>query len=159
MTTGTFQANKSTIVRQWHLIDAKGQVLGRVATEISQLLIGKSKITYTPHVDGGDNVVVLNADKIILKGNNKGKQKMDFRHSGYLGGTTFTPYEIFMKEKPERAVWLAVKGMLPKNRLRNRRLARVKVYRGDSHPHIAHFRTAKPKEPRPAVQTEQGSDA
>ena len=139
----TYQPNKSTIQRKWHLIDGQGQVLGRMAVDIAHLVQGKGKATYSPHVDGGDHIVVINADKVVLKGNNKPTQKTDFRHSGYLGGTTFTPYDLLMKENPERAVWLAVKGMLPKNKLREKRLARVKVYRGETHPHAAQF--APPK--------------
>lgn len=128
--------------RRWHLIDANNKVLGRLATEISYTLAGKGKRTFSPHVDSGDFVVVINAKDVKITGNNKPEQKMDFRHSGYPGGDTLTPYSTFLKEKPEHAIRLAVKGMLPKNRLRDCQLARLKVYRGSSHPHLANL---KPK--------------
>jgi large subunit ribosomal protein L13 len=125
--------------RRWHLIDAKNKVLGRLATEVTYTLSGKGKRTFSPHIDGGDFVVVINAGDVKITGNNKPEQKIDFRHSGYPGGDTMTPYGTFMKEKPERAVMLAVKGMLPKNRLRGPQLARLKVYRGATHPHGANL--------------------
>jgi len=125
--------------RKWHLFDAQNQVLGRLATQITHLLLGKGRRDYSTHVDNGDHVVVVNARGIRLTGTNKIDQKMDFRHSGYPGGDTMTPYRTFLKEKPDRAVYLAVKGMLPKNKLRSRRLARLKIYKGDTHPHGVQF--------------------
>lgn len=128
--------------RKWHLIDAKDQVLGRIATKISSILVGKNKRTFSPNNDNGEFVVVVNADGVRITGGNKAEQKMDFRHSGYPGGDTLTPYSIFLKEKADRAIMLAVKGMLPKNRLRNRFLSRLKVYRGSAHPHGANLASA-----------------
>jgi len=129
----------SSIVRKWHVIDAKDQILGRLATRVTYMLSGKGRRDYSSHVDGGDHVVVINAQGIKITGNSKPDQKMNFRHSGYPGGDTMTPYRTFLKEKPDRAVYLAVKGMLPKNRLRSRRLARLKVYKGETHLHGAQF--------------------
>ena len=139
MSMKTYQPNKTTVERQWHLIDAKDAVLGRLASDISRKLSGKSKRAYAPHVDGGDYVVVVNAAQVRITGNSKPVQKIDFRHSGYPGGDTITPYGEFLKKKPERAIELAVSGMLPKTRLRKKQIARLKVYRGITHPHGAQF--------------------
>ena len=139
----TIHPNKNTVVHKWHLVDAKDQILGRLASKLAKTIQGKGKILYSPHVDCGDHVVVINAKDVKITGNNKPKQKIDFRHSGYPGGHTMTPYGDFLKKKPERAVYLAVAGMLPKNRLRGKQLARLKVYANDKNPHAANF--AKPK--------------
>lgn len=147
MLTKTYQPNSTTIVRRWHLLDAKGQTLGRMACEISKMLTGKSKRVYAPHVDCGDFVVVVNAEGIKITGDNKPVQKIDFRHSGYPGGHTITPYGEFLKKKPARAIELAVSGMLPKNRLRARQMTRLKVYKGDAHPHGAQFPVKKEAAP------------
>ena len=144
MSTKTYQPNAKTIVRRWHLFDAKGKVLGRFASEIARILMGKGKRDFAPHVDCGDNVVVINAEEIRITGNNKPVQKIDFRHSGYPGGETITPYGEFLRSKPERAIELAVSGMLGKSRLRDRQIRRLKVYKGSAHPHGAHFATPKP---------------
>jgi len=152
MSTKTYQPNASTVRRQWHLIDAKEKVLGRLAVDVARRLSGKSKRDYAPHVDAGDYVVIVNASGVRITGNNKPVQKIDFRHSGYPGGHTITPYGEFLKKKPERAVELAVNGMLPKTRLRKRQMARLKVYRGDTHPHGAQFAPAKTA----AAETAQG---
>jgi large subunit ribosomal protein L13 len=141
MATKTSFPTASSVNRKWHLIDAKGQVLGRVACDISKKLLGKSKRLFAPHVDCGDFVVVVNAEGVRLTGNNKPTQKIDFRHSGYPGGMTITPYGEFLKKNPERAISLAVSGMLPKTRLRSRQMARLRVFRGTSHPHTAQFAT------------------
>jgi large subunit ribosomal protein L13 len=115
--------------------------------------MGKGKRDYAPHVDCGDHVVIINAEGIRITGNNKPVQKFDFRHSGYPGGDTLTPYGEFLKSKPERAIHLAVSGMLNKNRLRSRQLARLKVYKGSAHPHGAQFAVkAKPEAAAPAAQ-------
>ena len=135
----TFQAKSSTIQRRWHLIDAQDQVLGRLASKIARHLSGKDKRVYTPHVDCGDFVVVINAQGIRITGNNKPVQKIDFRHSGYPGGDTITPYGEFLKKRPERAILLAVSGMLPKTKLRGKQIAKLRVYKGDTHPHKAQF--------------------
>ncbi len=139
MSNKTYQPNQATVERRWHLVDAKNQVLGRLACDISKKLVGKTKIKFAPHVDCGDFVVVINAENIRITGNNKPVQKIDFRHSGYPGGDTITPYGEFLKKKPERAIELAVSGMLPKNKLRDRQMTRLKVYRGIAHPHGAQF--------------------
>ena len=117
------------ITRRWYLVDAQGVSLGRLAALAGHLLMGKGKTTYSPHMDQGDCVVVINAQKVQLTGN-KPIQKMDFRASGYRGGQTFTHYGKLLEEKPERAVELAVSGMLPKNKHRSRCMKRLKVFRG-----------------------------
>jgi len=150
MTTKTYQPTKKSIQRNWHLLDAKDKILGRLATEAASYLSGKRKASYAPHVDGGDHVVIINAQAIRITGTNKPTQKIDFRHSGYPGGYTITPYNIFLEKKPERAIQLAISGMLPKTRLRKRQIARLHVFKGTSHPHGVHFATKKEKEQVPA---------
>jgi large subunit ribosomal protein L13 len=118
-------------VRRWHLIDADGMVLGRLAVLAAGLIRGKGKATFSPSVDQGDAVVVVNAGKVVITGR-KDVQKTDFRASGYRGGQKFTQYGKLLQEKPERAVELAVSGMLPKNRLRSRFMRRLKVFRDES---------------------------
>lgn len=154
----TYQPNKSTITREWHLIDAKDQILGRFASKIARTLQGKGKYIYAPHVDCGDYVVIVNAEKIRITGKNKPIQKIDFRHSGYPGGHTITPYKEFLKEKPERAIHLAVSGMLPKNRLRSRQLTRLRIFKGPDHTHGANFPVAK-KAVSPKPETQDKKDA
>lgn len=132
----TYWHKKETVVRKWHLIDAKDQVLGRVASRIAKLLVGKTKPIFTPSVDCGDFVIVTNVDNIRLTGN-KLDQKLSFHHSGYPGGAKIVPYKKLFAEKPERVLYLAVKRMLPKNRLASRQILRLKMYRGANHPHIA----------------------
>ncbi len=144
MSMKTHQPKTHEVIRRWHLIDAKDKVLGRFASDIARTLMGKGKRDFAPHIDCGDNVVVINAESIRITGNNKPTQKIDFRHSGYPGGETITPYDEFLRSKPERAIRLAVSGMLGKNKLRSRQLARLKVYKGNSHPHGANFAVAKP---------------
>jgi large subunit ribosomal protein L13 len=139
MSTKTYQPTKHGVQRTWHLVDAKGQILGRLATEVARILSGKQKISYATHIDSGDHVVVINAEGIRITGNNKPTQKIDFRHSGYPGGYTITPYNLFLEKKPTRAIELAISGMLPKNRLRKRQMARLHVFRKESHPYGAHF--------------------
>jgi large subunit ribosomal protein L13 len=143
----TYQPKQQAIARRWHLFDAKDKVLGRLATEVARVLMGKGKRDYAPHVDCGDHVVIINAEGIRITGNNKPVQKIDFRHSGYPGGETVTPYGEFLKSKPDRAIHLAVSGMLSKNRLRDRQLARLKIYKGSTHPHGAQFATKAKAEP------------
>ncbi|OGS19608.1 MAG: 50S ribosomal protein L13 [Elusimicrobia bacterium RIFOXYA2_FULL_50_26] len=126
------------INRKWHHIDATGKVLGRLACEAANILRGKNKRDYTPHLDCGDFVVVTNAGKVVLTGK-KLEQKIDYRHSGYSGGDVSTPYSKLMSEKPDRAITLAVKGMLAKNKLGNRQITRLKVYKTAEHPHAAQF--------------------
>lgn len=112
-----------------HIIDAKDQVLGRIASTIAKLLLGKYKIDYVPHVCMADNVIVVNASRVVLTGK-KLEQKMDFRHSGYPAGDRLTPYKRLMEKFPERVIELAVRGMLPKNKLRKVRMRKLKVYAG-----------------------------
>jgi large subunit ribosomal protein L13 len=132
----SFMASPATIERKWYVIDAEGKTLGRLAAEVAKLLRGKHKPTYTPHMDTGDHVIIVNAAKIHLTGN-KLVQKTYFRHSGYPGGTTFTTAGKMLAERPERVVEMAIKGMLPKNRLGRQMYRKLKVYRGPSHPHEA----------------------
>jgi large subunit ribosomal protein L13 len=145
----TYQPRQQAITRGWHLVDAKDKVLGRLATEVARVLMGKAKRDFAPHVDCGDHVVIINAEGIRITGNNKPVQKMDFRHSGYPGGDTHTPYAEFLRTKPDRAIRLAISGMLSKTRLRDRQLARLKIYKGSTHPHGAQF--AVPAKPEAAA--------
>ncbi len=132
----SFMANPATVERKWYVIDAEGKTLGRLAAEAAKILRGKNKPIFTPHVDTGDHVIIVNAAKISLTGN-KLVQKTYFRHSGYPGGTTFITAGKMLAERPERVVELAIKGMLPKNRLGRQMFRKLKVYRGPNHPHEA----------------------
>ena len=132
----TFKLRKEDVKRDWFLVDAEGKTLGRLASEIARILMGKHKPTYTPHVDGGDFVVVVNAEKVRVTGK-KLKKKIYYRHTGYMGHLKETKLKDMLKEKPEEVIRLAVRGMLPKNRLRKHRMKRLKVYAGPSHPHTA----------------------
>lgn len=128
----TFMAKKETLERKWYIIDASGKTLGKVATTAAVILNGKHRPEYTPHVDCGESVVVINADKIVLTGK-KLDQKFYYRHSGYIGGLKKTSYRELMRTKPELAVRLAVKGMLPKNTIGDKSITRLLVYRNDQH--------------------------
>ena len=132
----TFMANAETIERKWYVVDAEGKTLGRLAAEVAKVLRGKHKPTFTPHVDTGDHVIVINADKVALTGK-KLVQKTYFRHSGYVGGTTFVTAGKMLADKPERVLELAIRGMLPKNRLGRQMYRKLQVYRGAEHPHAA----------------------
>jgi large subunit ribosomal protein L13 len=132
----TYWPKKDDIKRNWYVIDAKGKVLGRLATKIAELLIGKGKATFTPAVDGGDFVIVVNAKDIVLTGK-KWKQKTYYWHTGYPGGFRSTTAEKLREEKPAEILWQAVYGMLPKNKLRDHRINRLKIYVTDGHPHVA----------------------
>jgi large subunit ribosomal protein L13 len=127
----TYSAKASEIKRQWHKIDASGKVLGKVATEAAGLLMGKHKPIFSRNMDGGDFVVITNAAKIKLTGN-KSKQKLYYRHSGYPGGLKSTSLEKLSQTEPTRVIEYAVKGMLPKNRLRDGMMKRLKVYAGEA---------------------------
>lgn len=127
---------QSQISPKWRLVDAKGKVLGRIATEVARILMGKDKPSYTPNIMSGDCVVVINAKDIKLTGK-KLEQKIHFTHSRYLGSDKYTPYKKIMSTKPEKALLWAVKGMLPKNKLGDRMLTRLKVYPDKEHPHTA----------------------
>ncbi len=122
--------------RQWHVVDAEGKVLGRLATQIADTLRGKNKPIYTPHLDAGDFVVVINAEKVVLTGK-KESQKTYMSYSGWRGGERYRPVADVRARHPERLVMHAVKGMLPKNRLASRLLKKLKVYKGPAHPHQA----------------------
>lgn len=132
----TFMANASNIERKWYIVDAEGQTVGRLAVEIAKILRGKNKPTYTPHVDTGDFVIVINAEKVKFTGK-KLTDKTYFRHSGYQGGTTFTPAGQMLERFPARVLEHAVKGMLPKNRLGAQMFCKLSVYVGAEHPHAA----------------------
>ncbi|MFD2841387.1 50S ribosomal protein L13 [Populibacterium corticicola] len=132
----TYTPKPGDIQQDWYVIDATDVVLGRLASHVAQLLRGKHKATFAPHVDGGDFVIVINAEKVALSGN-KLEQKKAYRHSGYPGGLTATPYSELLEKNPERAVLKAVKGMLPKTKLGAAQLGKLKVYRGSEHPHAA----------------------
>ena len=133
----TTLATKETVVRNWYVLDAAGKPLGKTAVAAADLLRGKNKVTYTPNVDCGDFVIVINADKAVLTGK-KLEQKYYRRHSGWVGGLKEVQYKTLMKEKPELAMELAVKGMLQKNKLANSQLTRLRVFRGEEHNHEAH---------------------
>jgi large subunit ribosomal protein L13 len=132
----TYSPKPAEITRQWHVIDATDVVLGRLATQTAQLLRGKHKPIFAPHVDTGDFVIIVNAGKVALTGN-KRAQKVAYRHSGYPGGLKQIGYEELLAKRPDRAVELAVKGMLPHNRLGRAMLKKLKVYAGPEHPHAA----------------------
>lgn len=132
----TFTAKQEEIERQWFVVDATDQTLGRLASKIAPILKGKHKPIYTPHLDCGDFVVVINADKVRVTGR-KLDQKMYHRHSGYPGGLTSITLRSQLARFPERVIQSAVKGMLPKNRLGRRMMKKLKVYASDSHPHQA----------------------
>ena len=129
-------AKPNEVERKWYIIDAAGKPLGRVATQVAKILRGKHKPTFTPHVDTGDHVIVLNAEKVVLTGR-KLDQKMYRRHSGYPGGLKETKYRDLMAKSPEKAMMLAVKGMLPHNPLGRKALKKLRVYRGTEHVHQA----------------------
>ncbi len=132
----TFSPKQGDITRTWHVIDATDVVLGRLASQIAVLLRGKHKPTFAPHVDTGDFVIVINADKVALTGN-KREQKQAYRHSGYPGGLTATSYTTLLQDNPRKAVEKAVKGMLPHNKLGRQQITKLKVYAGPEHPHAA----------------------
>ena len=130
----TLVAKPAEVERQWYLVDAEGVVLGRLAAQVARVLRGKHKPIYTPHVDCGDGVIVINAEKVRLTGN-KAEQKKYFRHSGYIGGGKLIPFKRMMERRPEFAVRRAVKGMLPKSTLGRLMLKKLRVYAGPDHPH------------------------
>ncbi len=132
----TFTPKASDVTRQWHVIDATDVVLGRLASQIAVLLRGKHKPIFAPHVDTGDFVIVINADKVALTGK-KREQKFAYRHSGYPGGLTAKPYRELLVERPDRAIEKAVRGMLPHTTLGRQMLKKLKVYAGPTHPHQA----------------------
>ena len=132
----TYTPKVSEIQRSWYVVDAEGMVLGRLATEVATILRGKHKPTYTPHIDTGDHVIVINADKVVLT-SNKGDKLFVHRHSGYPGGLRTKSYGQLIAEKPVEAVRRAVRGMIPKNRLGRQMIKKLKVYAGPVHNHTA----------------------
>ncbi len=132
----TYMAKPSEVERKWYVIDAEGKTLGRLSTEIATLLTGKHKAIYTPHIDTGDHVVVINCEKVVLTGK-KLDQKMRRHHTGYPGGLKEITYREFMSKTPDQAVYLAVKGMLPKNKLGRQMIKKLRVYAGNEHKHQA----------------------
>ena len=144
----TYVATPSNRERNWVLVDASGKTLGRLATRIADTLRGKRKPEYTPHMDTGDFVVVVNAEKIAVTGN-KRQQKLYHRHSGYPGGLRTRTLEEMLERRPEEVIRLAVKGMLPRNRLGRQQLRKLRVYAGPEHPHEA-------QKPKPIDDVQQG---
>jgi large subunit ribosomal protein L13 len=132
----TYTPKAEEIQRRWVVVDAEGQVLGRLASKVAQILRGKHKPMFSPHLDVGDYVVVINADKIRLTGS-KPENKTYFRHTGYIGGEKFIPFKTMLDAHPDRVIDLAVKGMLPKNNLGRLMRRKLKVYAGATHPHEA----------------------
>lgn len=138
----TYSPKLKEIRRAWYLVDAENQVVGRLASKIANLLSGKSKATFSPHLDSGDYVVVVNAAKVVISGK-KAKNKKYYRHSGFPGGLKITTFEEMMKKDPPKVIQHAVAGMLAKNRLKDQRLARLKIFAGEEHPYKNKF-LAKP---------------
>jgi len=136
MEHSTYVAKPSEITRQWYVVDAEGQTLGRLASQVAAILRGKHKPTYTPFIDTGDHVIVINAEKVRLTGK-KSEQKVYYHHTGYIGGLKSTSFARMISSKPEQVVEIAVKGMLPKNTLGRAMARKLKVYRGPEHPHAA----------------------
>ena len=132
----TFMANASNVDRKWYVVDAAGKPVGRVAAKVADLLRGKGKVTYTPHVDCGDHVIVINCDKAVLTGK-KLENKFYYRHTGWIGGLKEVKAGTMMNETPEKVMELAVKGMVPDNTIGREALTRLRVYAGAEHPHAA----------------------
>ena len=132
----TYTPKASEIERDWHIIDADGLVLGRLATEVANVLRGKHKPTYTPNLDTGDHVIVVNADKVVLT-SDKAERKMVYRHSGYPGGLKTSTYAEELEKDAAEAVRRSIRGMIPKTRLGRQQLSKLKVYAGPEHPHAA----------------------
>ena len=132
----TYMPKAGDITRQWHIIDAEGKTLGAVAAKAAELLRGKHKVTFAPHADCGDHVIIINADKAILTGN-KLEQKSHFYHTGWIGHLKELKYKDLMKNNPEKAFTLAIKGMLPSNTIGANSMTRLRVYRGTEHAHAA----------------------
>ena len=130
----TYMPKAGDITRQWHIIDAEGKTLGSVAAKAAELLRGKHKVTFAPHADCGDHVIIINADKVVLTGK-KLDQKMYYHHTGYIGNMKKVKYSILMKSKPEFAVTKAVKGMVPDTVIGRTAMTRLRVYAGAEHPH------------------------
>jgi len=141
----TYSTKPSEIEREWHVINASDKVLGRLATHVANLLMGKHKPIFSRNLDTGDFVVIINADKVRVTGN-KAKQKLYYRHSGYPGGLKSVSLEKMMQTNPARVIEHAVKGMLPHNRLGAKMVKKLKVYAGDTHPHLAQTKATAAKQ-------------
>lgn len=140
----TYQPTKKDMTKNWHLIDAKGQILGRLATQIAKHLTGKNKVNFSQHADMGDYVVVVNAKEIVLTGR-KNEQKTYKSHSGYPGGLRLVKFAQMMNRNPEKVIELAVSGMIPDNRLKRERMKRLRVFAGEKHSHQDKFKNQKEK--------------
>jgi large subunit ribosomal protein L13 len=145
--TNTYNLSAGDIDKSWQVIDANGQVLGRLASEVARLLMGKHKPVYSPHLDMGDFVIIVNADKVRVTGN-KLDDKIYYRHTGYMGGLKETVLSDMLQKNPRRVIELSVRGMLPRNRLARHLLRHLKVYAGPDHPHEAQVNASR--KPRPA---------
>ena len=132
----TYMAKGETVERKWYVVDADGMVLGRLASQVATILRGKHKPIYTPHCDTGDHVIIINAEKAVLTGK-KLVQKVHYHHSGWIGGMKEIRYDKLMKENPEKAMMLAVKGMIPDTTIGRQALTRCRIYRGSEHNHAA----------------------
>ncbi|MBN2143312.1 MAG: 50S ribosomal protein L13 [Candidatus Aureabacteria bacterium] len=132
----TYELKKEEIIRKWHFLDATDQVMGRLACKVARLLIGKNKVQYTPHVDGGDHVIVLNCKKVRITGHKK-ETKTYHHHSGYIGGLKKVTYEQMLEKHPGRILEHAVQRMLPKTKIGKRMFSRLRAYEGEAHPHQA----------------------
>lgn len=132
----TYTPKVNEIQREWHVVDADGVILGRLCTEVASVLRGKHKPTFAPHLDSGDHVIIINADKVILSGN-KASSKQIYRHSGYPGGIRSETFDNLLDRKPADAVRRSVRGMLPKGPLGRQQISKLKVYAGPEHPHTA----------------------
>ena len=132
----TYTPKSSEITREWHVVDAEGMIVGRMATEVARLLRGKHKPTFSPHIDTGDHVIIVNADKVIMSGD-KANAKQIYRHSGYPGGIKSETFAKMLQRKPADAVRRTVRGMLPKGPLGRQQMTKLKVYAGPEHPHHA----------------------
>ena len=154
----TYSPKASEIQRAWYVVDAEGLVLGRLATEVARILRGKHKPIFAPHIDTGDHVIIVNADKVVLT-SGKAEKKMVYRHSGYPGGLKSQTYADLLDRKPDEAVRRTIRGMLPKNRLGRQMLKKLKVYAGPTHPHAA--QQPQPLEHRrtPAARRAYGAPA
>jgi large subunit ribosomal protein L13 len=143
--TKTYSLKQGEIIKAWHVVDADGQTLGRLSTEVARLLMGKHKPTYTSHLDMGDFVIVVNADKIRVTGK-KLDDKIYYRHTGYVGGLKETTLADMLRRKPRQVIEKSVKGMLPRNKLARHLLGHLKVYAGPDHPHQAQVRGAEKRQ-------------
>jgi len=132
----TYSPKASEIQRAWHVVDAEGLVLGRLATEVANILRGKHKPTYTPHIDTGDHVIIVNAEKVVLT-SGKAESKIVYHHTGHIGGIRSETYANKLARKPEQAVYDSIRGMIPKTRLGSAQITKLEVYAGPTHPHSA----------------------